>query len=159
MRLYDLFVKAGCRHWGGRRGVGLRLFAGEFTLAGYSLVRLRDALDPVLKLAASLRQLLGYHVAGTGRSPIRETCGECYSLAGSKLVFCHSAAFPMHACGPGTPRGLCVHRRSKIHHPGKAARNASCSRCGDGSALAAVLVKTRMPDPPLPAPARMLATF
>jgi hypothetical protein len=69
-------------------------------------VRLRDALDPVLKLAASLRQLLGYHVAGTGRSPIHETSGERDSLTDSKLVFRHSATFPRHAYSPARYEAL-----------------------------------------------------
>jgi hypothetical protein len=123
MRLHDLFVKAGCHRRGG--GAGFRLigwpFPSKLALAGYALVRFGNALDPVLKLAAPLRQLLGYDVAGTGGSSIRKTCGERDSLTGSKLVFCHSATFPAHACGPGTPRAL-VSTADRIYHPGKAAQ-------------------------------------
>lgn len=92
-----------------RAGCGLigRPVASEFALAGYSLVRFGRALDPVLKFAASLRQLHGYHVAGTCRSPTRETCGERDSLTGSELVLRHLATFPAHACDSGAPRGLC----------------------------------------------------
>jgi hypothetical protein len=76
-----------------RFGLIARPLVSEFALAGYSFVRFGDALDPVLKLAASLRQLLGYHVAGADRSPIRETCGERDSLTSAKFVFCHQRPF------------------------------------------------------------------
>lgn len=66
-----------------------RLFAGKLAFAGNSLVRFRDALDPILKLAASLGQLPRHHVAGSARVSIREVRRESDSLTRSKLVFCH----------------------------------------------------------------------
>ena len=111
-------------------------------------MRFRDALYPILKFAASLRQLLGYHVAGTGRSSIRETCGKRDSLTGSKLVFCHSATFPRHACGPGAPRGF-VSAADRIFQSGKAALTRVRQPIAVMvSALAAFAPKQRIPDPP-----------
>jgi hypothetical protein len=55
-----------------------------------------DAFDAVLKLAASLGQLPGYHVAGAGCAPIRRVCSKGDSLTGSKFVFCHLTAFQVH---------------------------------------------------------------
>jgi hypothetical protein len=70
-----------------------RLFASKLTFAGNSLVGLRDALDPVLKLAAPLGQLPRYHVANAARTSICEVCGESDSLTRPKLVLCHLTAF------------------------------------------------------------------
>jgi hypothetical protein len=119
-------------------------------------VRFGDALDPVLKLAASLWQLHSYHVAGTGRSPIRETCGERDSLTGSKLVFRHSATFPTHACDPARQEGF-VFTADRIFQSGKAVlKRRETTDAVMVSVLAAVSTKTRMPDPPFLARGRML---
>jgi hypothetical protein len=70
----DLLVKGWLSSLGGGAGFGLigRSFASEFALPCYSFVGFGYALDPVLELAASVGQLLGYHVADAGRPPIRE---------------------------------------------------------------------------------------
>jgi hypothetical protein len=65
------------------------LFASKLAFAGYSLVRFRDALDPIFKLASPLGQLLCYHIAGTARVSIRH---ESDFLTRSKLVLCRATA-------------------------------------------------------------------
>jgi hypothetical protein len=65
------------------------LFTSKLAFEGNSFVRFRDALDPVLKLASPLGQLLCYHIAGTGRVSIREVSRESDSLTRSKLVLRH----------------------------------------------------------------------
>ena len=142
----------------GRRRGAWMLFASELALAGYSLVRFGDVLDPVLKLAASFGQLLGYHVADTGRSPSREIRGQRDSLAGSKLVFCHSAAFPAHVVVLARQGGLVPIADESIT-PEKPSRSASRSRCGDGFRARWIFRQDSDARSTVAYTARMLATF
>jgi hypothetical protein len=123
-----------------------RPFTSEVALAGYSLVRLGDALDSVLKLAASLGQLLDYHVAGTGRPPNREGCGQRDPLTGLKLMFCHSTSFPAHAGARAHQRASCPPATESIIRQSDPeayeATDAEMFLCS------LVCAKIRMPNPP-----------
>src|SRR5262249_35004501 len=81
-----------------------RLFTSKFALARNSLMRFRYVLDPVLKLAVTLGQLPGHHIAATDCASMREACNERNFLTGSKLVLCHHMAFRAHARGHDTAR-------------------------------------------------------
>ena len=98
----DLFAKAGISRWeSASTRLDARLFAREFALAGNSLVRFRGPLDPVLKFATPLGQLLRYHVASAACAPIREVWSECDLLAGLKFMLCHRGVFLAYMCGHG----------------------------------------------------------
>jgi len=47
------------------------------------------ASDPILKLAVSLRQLLGYYVAATDCTAVYDVRGKRDSLARAKFMVCH----------------------------------------------------------------------
>src|SRR5215470_12812079 len=82
--------------WGTTVWAASGLFASKLALAGNSLVRLGNALDPIFKLAVPLRQSLGHHVAALSGAPLRGACGESDSLACSKLVLRWWMAFRAH---------------------------------------------------------------
>ena len=65
------------------------LFASKLTLAYNSLVTFGGASDPILKLAVSLRQLLGYYVAAADCTAVYDVRGKRDSLARAKFMVCH----------------------------------------------------------------------
>jgi hypothetical protein len=83
--------------WGIAAWAARRLLTGKLALTRNSLVKFGDFLDSILKLAVSLGQLLGHHVAPTGRAPIHEVCNESDFLTGLKPVLCWWMAFRAHA--------------------------------------------------------------
>ena len=67
----------------------LTLFASKLTLAYNSLVSFGGASDPILKLAVSRRQLLGYYVAAADCTAVYDVRGKRDSLARTKFMVCH----------------------------------------------------------------------
>ena len=61
-----------------------------------SLVWFGHVLDSVLEFAVPLGQLPSYHVALTGRAPVREAWRERNSLTGSKVGLRRCIAFRVH---------------------------------------------------------------
>jgi hypothetical protein len=68
---------------------GGALFASKLALTCDLLVRFGGALDPICKLAAALRQLLGYYVAAAGCPAVYDVRRERDPLAHSKFMFGH----------------------------------------------------------------------
>jgi hypothetical protein len=66
------------------------LFASKLILAGNSLVSFGGALDPILKLAVTLRQLLNYYVAPADCTAVSaDVRCQRHSLTLAKFMVCH----------------------------------------------------------------------
>jgi hypothetical protein len=64
-------------------------FASKLTLAYNSFVTFGGALDPIRKLAAALRQLLGYYVASADCTAVYDVRCQRDSLAHLKFMLSH----------------------------------------------------------------------